>query len=474
MGPHTEQWDGPVDLCTRLRSRQVLHRAWLSVRASGLKSASIQTVGKIKGFEENWINNLDRVARRLKAGKFDFVEEIGIALPKGKGKHGLRPLVLAPIENRIVRRAILEVLQGYGDASSKPRNRWSGIPAIREVMATRTSVGGIRNRGVSHGLALIDLAVRDQQHFFVRSDIQNFFARIPVNEVNSFVRDAVSDKGFTTIFERALATHLTNKGELEDLHLLKLFPDEETGVAQGSALSALAGNITLREFDAKMNGRGIVCVRYIDDFILLGRSYEKVRAAYLSARSMLKQMGMDVYDLDDTHARKGGKVDSGNLYDGTDILGYRISGGSRQPCQAACRTFLQKLDQVVRDAKREMSAAASGASTSHMHRYHQSMVMLHKIIWGWSQSFCHTTAKQAFESLDGEIDARIEALQRNARRYANSGSADRRRRIMGVHLLKDTRARPLPDVADPALGGEANYVSRRSIPWPPIAAGASA
>jgi hypothetical protein len=29
-----------------------------------------------------------------------------------------------------------------------------------------------------------------------------------------------------------------------------LFPDPKIGVAQGSALSALAGNIALREFDA--------------------------------------------------------------------------------------------------------------------------------------------------------------------------------------------------------------------------------
>ena len=53
---------------------------------------------------------------------------------------------------------------------------------------------------------------------------------------------------------------------------LSLFPNETIGVAQGSALSALAGNIALREFDAEMNSRGLVCVRYIDDFMLLGGS----------------------------------------------------------------------------------------------------------------------------------------------------------------------------------------------------------
>jgi hypothetical protein len=53
---------------------------------------------------------------------------------------------------------------------------------------------------------------------------------------------------------------------LEERKHFKLFPDEDVGVAQGSALSALAANIALRSFDERMNE--IVCVRYIHDFIM--------------------------------------------------------------------------------------------------------------------------------------------------------------------------------------------------------------
>ena len=171
-------------------------------------------------------------------------------------------------------------------------------------MATPTSVGGISKRGVPHGLALIDRAVRAGNHWFIRSDIHNFFTRIPKADINAFVRSAVNDKKFAALFQQALATNLENQEELEERHLFKLFPDPEIGVAQGSALSALAGNIALREFDARVNDRGIVCVRYIDDFILLGSSEAKVQAAYRSARTMLNGLGMDIYDLRDDKARK--------------------------------------------------------------------------------------------------------------------------------------------------------------------------
>jgi hypothetical protein len=107
---------------------------------------------------------------------------------------------------------------------------------------------------------------------------------------------------------------------------------------------------------------------------------------------------------------------------------------------------LEKLDKVVTDGKREMKAAANGASSSHNSRCHQSMVQLHKIIWGWSQSFRHTTAKQIFETLDKDIDKRIAALNTEANSLMPTGDAAARRRVMGLHLLADTQEHSLPNI----------------------------
>ena len=238
-------------------------------------------------------------------------------------------------------------------------------------MGTEPSIGGIVGRGVPEGLALVDHAVRERKNWFVRSDIRDFFTRIPQYEVNKFIRDAVCNVQFSNFFEKSLATQLTNQEELEERNVFKLFPNPEIGVAQGSALSALAGNISLHDFDEQMNGRGIVCIRYIDDFILLGPSEAKVLAAYQSARRMLRERGMDIYDLDNSNAYSAGKVDQGNIHNGTDFLGYTISARSRQPCKAARTRFLEKLDAVVKTARREMKAAFECSSTSHRHCFHR-------------------------------------------------------------------------------------------------------
>lgn len=440
-----------MDVYTRVRSRAVLHRAWGKVKSGGQCSTSENTKRLIREFDADWLNNLERIRHQLKQRTFTFVGERGIAPPKGKGKTGVRPLVMAPIANRVVRRAILEVLQGYGEATDKPRRQWAGVACVQEIMATLTSVGGIRKRGVPHGLALIDRAVRAGNHWFVRTDIQNFFTRIPKADISAFIRGAVGDASFVALFEQALATNLENQEELEERRLFKLFPDPIIGVAQGSALSALSGNIALREFDEKMNGRNIDCVRYIDDFILLGPSEAKVHAAYRSAQKFLRGIGMEVYDPSDAQARKDGKVDAGNIYNGTDVLGYRVSGTSRQPSAKAQKKFLEKLDRIASVAEREMELAAKGSSSSHVSRYYQSMVLLHNVIWGWSQSFCHTTATHVFEQLDKEIDKRIETLQRHAYHLIPTGDAATRRRVMGVHLLSETLEHPLPDIKPDSL-----------------------
>jgi RNA-directed DNA polymerase len=432
-----------VELYARVKSRRVLLRAWAAVKASGLASASSETNRQIKTFDQRFVTHVERIAYRLRAKTFSFEGEKGIAPAKGGGKAGRRPIVLAPIENRIVRRAILDVLQGFGEQTDKARDKWKGVEAVRRVLATTTSVGGIRNRGVPHGLALISDAVERGHCWFVRSDIRDFFTRISIESVDAFMRDAITDSDFLGLFRAALATNLVNRDELEERHLFTLFPNAEIGVAQGSALSALAGNIVLREFDAQMNGRGIICVRYIDDFILLGATQHKVHSAYASAKAKLREFGLSVYELDDSTALKSGKVASGNIHDGTDVLGYRVSGRSLQPSSAACNKLLRRIKEVAKDCKHEMRLAALGGTASHDALYHQTMVLIHRIAWGWSQAFRHTTAKQVFVSLDNAIDAIVADLRREAIRLSIANPTATRR-VTGIHLLADTPFHPLP------------------------------
>jgi hypothetical protein len=155
---------------------------------------------------------------------------------------------------------------------------------------------------------------------------------------------------------------------------------------------------------------------------------------------------MTCYELSDPIARRAGKVDEGNIHNGTDVLGYRISARSLQPSAAAQAALLAKLDNVVKQAKAAMNNAAAGKFSSQSYLYHQAMVMMSKITWGWSQSFKYANARHVLESLDSQIDVRIAELQRAARHCTNDAPPTTRRRVTGIHLLQDTYAFPLPAI----------------------------
>ena len=155
-----------------------------------------------------------------------------------------------------------------------------------------------------------------------------------------------------TLFECATETTLANLAHLGDDGAL--FPLGAEGVAQGSPLSPLIGNILLRAFDVKMNGRGVVCVRYIDDFVLLGPSPSALNKTFANAQAELSRFGMTAYDpAANTEKASLGKVD-----DGFQFLGCHIKPGLVQPCRSARQSVLQGVDETLDRRRISLQKAA--------------------------------------------------------------------------------------------------------------------
>ncbi|MFP6697423.1 MAG: hypothetical protein VCF08_11030, partial [Alphaproteobacteria bacterium] len=124
---------------------------------------------------------------------------------------------------------------------------------VRGVNALPTSVGGVPQRSVPHGLALIDAAFRSGQKFFIRSDISGFFDHIPRKQVLNLISNYVDDQRFLSVLDQATTVVLHNEKALAEDR--RLFPTNVEGVAQGSPLSSLFGNILLYEFDQEIYRR---------------------------------------------------------------------------------------------------------------------------------------------------------------------------------------------------------------------------
>ncbi len=385
----------------RLRARSTLRSAWLRVRAAALRGAPA-TRAEATRFEANADRHLSRVAAQLREGRFTFAKAHGLLIERpGKGP---RPIVMAPIESRIVQRAILDVLRA--------------LPGLGATdLEAPTSFGGVPGRGTAGAVAAAIDAVKGGHGVYLRSDIAGFFRQIPRDRALARILSHVRDEGFARLLDAATRTELDNLAELGCA--ASIFPEDDTGVPQGCALSTLLGNAILRDFDAQMNGRGIVCLRYVDDFLLLGREASHVKKAFASAQRALGELGFTAYDP----AVESGKAAFGSAARGFEFLGCEIQGGRAAPSQAKREELFGRVDALLRRSERfferpdPREASRLGlAPTLHA---------LGRLMEGFRESYRFCQADDVHAALGRAVDGRVEKYLRLYRTSAARSPAQR-------------------------------------------------
>ena len=411
-------------LVRRVRFTAVLFGAWEAINRNAETSGSLASRQEVREFAHDLPKRLKSIQSRLVHG-YRFAPQMPVLVAKGKGKSGKRGLLVATLEDRIVQRAILDVLLDATD-----------LPVLQAVLATPNSIGGIRGRGVCSAIGLIDAHVQSGMRHVAGSDIANFFTKIPRRRVVDFIAAATREAEFVSLFADALAVELRNGAALSREEQ-RLFPTGADGVAQGCPLSALAGNIVLSDFDRAMNGTGVACVRYIDDFLLLGTEAGRVKRAMASADRMLRDLGMSIYDPE-THPTKAflGKIDEGHVF-----LGYRLLPGVYPPSPEACERFVARIASEFKTGKKAMRAAASGAPlVVRMPCCAQTLNAVDHIVRGWKGAFRATQCKETLAWLDSQIDLMIGQFLEAYRRLRENATPLDRRRALGVSLLQDRRS----------------------------------
>ncbi len=415
-----------IDLALELRKRKTLHTAWHKVRSNGLSSSSNETKAQVKKFESNYLRNLESIYEQLSRGTFTFGAQYGVAEKKNKSSGSYRPIVIAPIENRIVQRALLDILHDR-------------VPAVQAILDTPTSIGGIPARGVGHALSIIKHEIASGANYYIRSDIPDFFSNIPKKSLLEFIDSEVGDTNFKRLLSDAITVQLANYEELGEHK--ELFPIGDNGVAQGSPLSPLMGNILLKEFDSKMNGRGIRCIRYIDDFLILGGSLSKVRSAMKSATKLLKTYGLEAYKPQD----RPDKASEGEIGKGFDFLGYHLQPGLITPSSSAQSALLNKIEVIIAQGIKNVRTAIKNLSSKPPPQcYVQTLKLIGDVIRGWGHAFKYSNSSQVMLALDKKLNSRIEHFESAYNAIVGASNYKLKQRALGVQLLEDVPLKDLP------------------------------
>lgn len=394
----------------RLRTEERLWCAWNAVKSSGLASTSPRTRSEIKAFEARARTLIRRIASQLRSKVFSFGVAKGILIPRPNKSP--RPIVIVDVSARVVQRALLDELQD--------------IAALRPLIDNPHSFGGVQKRSRGDAIREALRTIDEGAGYFLRSDIRDFFTQIPRERALERILPFV-DAPTGELLQSAMRVELANASDLG--HLRRYFPDEERGVAQGFCLSSLFGNTVLAEFDAQMNGRGIRCLRYVDDFLLLGETERSVRRAFESAIKHLELLGLSAYDpCTSPEKAKFGRTDRA-----FDFLGCAVQRGLVGPSRKAKRDLLKRVDGCVAEAARYF-AAPSEKSAGHG-CLARTLYDINNIVHGWRRSFDFCHQESVFIDIDRSVDERVQKLLRSFGRSYSQGDATRRRAILGISSM---------------------------------------
>lgn len=426
--------------------RNSLRDAWQTIRSNGILSTSEDTRVAVEMFDRDISRNIHNIQKRLRDGTFEFDPQLGVLKKKTSG--GKRGIVMASVHNRVVERALLNALQSKSALAKK-------------VIALPTSVGGVPHRSVPHGLKLIRDAFEQGRLHFVRSDISGFFDHIPRGDVLEKIGKDINDERFLNTLRSATTVVLANEEALGEDR--RIFPTNDEGVAQGSPLSPLFGNILLYEFDHIFNDRRVTCIRFIDDFVLLAESEGKAAKAFQSAKSMLGSMGLSCHDPFSKKANHD-KASFGNAENGFIFLGYDIRTGlfqpslqARQKLESAIEGHIYLGQQAIREVK------SSGNSFANRRRYVQTLTTIDKVLRGWGEAFSYGNAPNTLENLDLRIDKKLNKFRSWFSAQMDNQDWKTKRRLGGVCLLSDVKQKDLNDVPFVLERGSRFYRSSNTV-----------
>jgi retron-type reverse transcriptase len=413
-------------LYAQVRKRDNLKSAWIHVLGNGSKSDAKETRRAVEEFRREEDRHLTRIKSQLQKGKFKFKPAKGV-LQKKKGKKA-RPIVVSDVESRIVQRSILDVLQKQS--------------SVQTYLTMPTSFGAVPNRGVPEAIAAVVDSIKGGGSYFLRSDISAFFTAIPRQQVLTTITENLKDKKFADVLEEATNQEVQ---ELESFGADKHYFDfDEVGTPQGCCLSPLLGNVLLADFDVAMNEGDIVCLRYLDDFILLGPNLKAVKAAFKRAQTLLSSFGLMAYEP----TNGGEKASFGSISEGFEFLGVQITGKTIRPNRASQRRLIASVKQILQDGKRvDVSCAPRGQKNDLS--FLRTMQKVSNKLKGWGNQYSFCNDSPLIGSMDKEVSSLIEdyrnwyMAKRRLARENNEEAWKVERRMLGVHLLSDSKQAPI-------------------------------
>lgn len=322
-----------------------------------------------------------------------------------------------------MQRAILDIL-------------WSNnqIKNIVKNQETKNSFGGIKDESTKKAITELCKCIGNGYNYYIASDIRDFFQKIPRDVINKSIFNFLQDDTINAYIEKAAQCEILNASSKQIRKYINLFPKGDVGVVQGCCLSPLYGNIYLHDFDQEINSiKDIRCIRYIDDFIVLGKREKKVKIAFNRAIGILRSKGLDAYMLKE----KNTKAEFGDIRKiPLNFLGCSITKGQVRPRDKARIKLLEKVDKLISDSVTKINSTQGNVLIKE--NYINTIITINNTLKGWGGAFSFCNDKMFFKRLDMDIMKKIVEYHALYKKISSKiMQTEKRQRIFGLQMLAD-------------------------------------
>ncbi|MEK9133380.1 MAG: group II intron reverse transcriptase/maturase, partial [Pseudomonadota bacterium] len=339
-----------------------LRAAYLAIKRDAAAGIDGETW---RHYGESLESNLRDLSARLARGAYRAKPVRRAYIPKADGR--LRPLGVPTLEDKIVQRAVVEVLN-----------------AIYEEDFLGFSYGFRPGRSPHQALDALTVGITTKKvNWVLDADLRDFFGSLAHEWLVKFVEHRIGDQRVVRLIQKWLAA-----GVLEDGKRVR----SEVGTVQGGSVSPLLANIYLHyvldlwvQRWRKKQARGdMVIVRFADDFVVGFEHREEAERFLTELRERFAQFGLGLhpektrliefgrYADKNRRGRGDGKPESFNFLGFTHICGKTRQGWftvlrqtMRKRWQAKIRAVRAELKRRLHDPVPEVGAYLRSVVTGH-------------------------------------------------------------------------------------------------------------
>lgn len=220
--------------------------------------------------------NLRDLHERLHAGRYRAKPSRRVYIPKADGRQ--RPLGIASLEDKVLQRAVVEVLN-----------------AIYEVDFVGFSYGFRPGRGPHDALdALAAGITRKKVNWVLDADLRDFFTSLDHGWLEKFLEHRIADKRVLRLIRKWVSA-----GVIED----EAWTASEQGAPQGASASPLLANVYLhyaldrwvRQWRTRHAHGDVVFVRFADDFVAGFEHEDDARQFLADLRERIAKFALELH-----------------------------------------------------------------------------------------------------------------------------------------------------------------------------------